>query len=1329
MARIVRHGPWGGPGEEATAIYLRDHLDERWTVVCGRQLVSRVNTRDSDFIVVGPNSVTVIEEKSWHGELLGTEERWYDRHTQQELGSPINQANGVARVLAGNIDRLLRRHRRELGNLVQGAAPGQPARRPHIVEYLVVLSSPDVRFDVADPRAADRVVRLVGCEHKLFEFDRATAARIDLRPVRDRILALVEGLPERPLQPTQLGSYQIIGDIEPTPRGPRYVGRHRDGTVRILLTYQRQGLSAAELAESDKLLLREYHAMQRLAPLGRVFPVDPYFGVNDDQMWVVPMHPPAPSQTTIRRRIVAGERPSAALFTAVAADAYAGLADMHAEGIAHRALHPSRIWLSEGSTKVTFSDLLIAKIAGSGTIFDADEIDHLGRPYRAPECRLTAHAANYASDVYSLALCLLAWWELRQADPPAVPDVPPSLPPKVRDVLSACLAQDPAARPEARQAADLLLAHLREEEKRAVRPAPGARIDNNRYELVRKLGEGATATTWLMVDQFELYHTLKIIKSPRTLDLLRGELTLLQKLKHDRIVSVSGYLLDPPGPALIAEYVDGRTVRELGPTLRGNLAACQKILADMLDALEYAHQRNVLHRDISPSNIIVDADDRATLIDFGVATDDADRSVVGTLPYQAPEIAAGLSWSPVADLYSLAVVCFEALTGRLPYQIDGQLSNKHQLVRPTAVEVKAAGGTGLLDVLLRACDPDPERRFASAAAFRDAVAHALAPPSPPPPPVTVLETEPGAATPGPQAGEEREQHGSRPQEAQPPAQPQAAWPAEQEAQPRERSWVVNPAVDEIRQLFRNSRLGNRGNRGLDSEFAVRTYVPTRLDERLIPRIVDGRPQLVVFSGNPGDGKTAFLERLGEFLRSRGARVLAADAAGWWMDLAGHEYSSVYDASESHEGISADELLHRALAPLNDSGRARSYTALIAANDGRLLDFLEREAARYPRIAEGLLTGGGSDTDSSQILRIDLKGRSLASVGASADSLTVRLLNALVSEDMWAACSTCLAEQRCPIVRNARELGAPRAQDRLHRLVLTSHLRRGRRPTIRDLRSTLAYLVTADLGCADIHREIGDGLGNPATPERHFSSLAFDASGGRDRLLDEWRELDPAAVASARLERALAPQTRSAADVVRAKRRLYFTAPDAEVADAGYLSPYRHLEQFRALLATGQDGGGTGGGLDDGLVRTLLRGLSRCIGPVGYGGDGVAVSVGEPVEDGGAVVKVLPRDEFEIAVAPVDDRFVETAPDVFVLRHVSGQAALTVDIDLFELLMRAAAGYLPTNPEVAPLLEELGLFRSSLTLQPASRVIVIEPNGRRNTIAVTGTTIELLEADR
>src|SRR5439155_11874843 len=73
--------------------------------------------------------------------------------------------------------------------------------------------------------------------------------------------------------------------------------------------------------------------------------------------------------------------------------------------------------------------------------------------------------------------------------------------------------------------------------------------------------------------------------------------------------------------------------------------------------------------------------------------------------------------------------------------------------------------------------------------------------------------------------------------------------------------LVNPWVDQLRRVYRNSTIGNFENRGLDSDFARETYVPTALDRSLLPSIVNERPRAVFLSGNPGDGKTAFLEML------------------------------------------------------------------------------------------------------------------------------------------------------------------------------------------------------------------------------------------------------------------------------------------------------------------------------------------------------------------------------------------------------------------------------------------------------------------------------------
>ncbi|MBL7497331.1 NERD domain-containing protein [Frankia sp. CNm7] len=516
-ATIVRHGQWGGPGEEATARYLRDHLDERWTVVCGRQLVHSSGTRDTDFIVIGPNSVTVIEEKSWHGDLTGNDVFWYDRATREERGNPINQAVGAARILAGGLTH----HNRALRNALKQAVPAREAP-PHLVYALVVLSSPDVRVSVDDPRVERHVVYLDGCEQALYEIDEFVAGQFNFAPFHDRVLTHVTGLSRRPATPKKLGPYEIVTRLDPTPRGRRYVGRHHDGSIRVLLTLERQGLTAEELRANDNPLLREYHAMRRLAPLRRVFAVDPYFGVDYERMWVVPMHPPEPTLFTLGNLIRARVQPSLETFTAVAADSYAGLADIHAEGITHRALHPSRVWMDPETNRVTFSDFLIAKIADAdvGTVHDADDADHEGQLYRAPECRRTAHAAGNPSDVYSLALCLLSWWEIHQSDPPVAPQASPSLPDKVRHALDTALAMNANDRPEARQVADLLAAYLAE--TTGPDPAAGARAD--RYDTVRRLGDGAAATTRLVVDRARSrYRTLKSANAPGLVGRLRRD--------------------------------------------------------------------------------------------------------------------------------------------------------------------------------------------------------------------------------------------------------------------------------------------------------------------------------------------------------------------------------------------------------------------------------------------------------------------------------------------------------------------------------------------------------------------------------------------------------------------------------------------------------------------------------------------------------------------------------------------------------------------------------------------------------------------------------------
>ena len=219
---------------------------------------------------------------------------------------------------------------------------------------------------------------------------------------------------------------------------------------------------------------------------------------------------------------------------------------------------------------------------------------------------------------------------------------------------------------------------------------------------------------------------------------------------------------------------------------------------------------------------------------------------MGTPRYRAVEIDRNGSWSPACDVYSLSAVLFEAITGRLPFELDDGLPRKDQLVTPSDEERQRAGGR-LLDGLLKALAPNDAERFPmQPTSYR----------------LSSARGEPSDET---TTGEER----------------------------------VNPTVDALRALYRNSRAGNSDNRGLDTDFARGTYVETRFDEQRAPFIIAGRYRLVILSGNPGDGKTAFLQRFLVHLSQVGATVEDEDAAGWIAIHVGRRIAALYDASHSY----------------------------------------------------------------------------------------------------------------------------------------------------------------------------------------------------------------------------------------------------------------------------------------------------------------------------------------------------------------------------------------------------------------------------------------------
>lgn len=206
----------------------------------------------------------------------------------------------------------------------------------------------------------------------------------------------------------------------------------------------------------------------------------------------------------------------------------------------------------------------------------------------------------------------------------------------------------------------------------------------DRYRLLSPLGAGAFATVWLAVDErLERQVAIKVIPQRRVIGArFEREAWSAARLCHPGIVTLYEATADSNAAYLVSELVRGSTLE--GALAEGSLSdrAIVAIGMALCDALSYAHREGIIHRDVKPSNILIPDDPPdpappAKLTDFGVAhaiggdSLTATGDVVGTAAYMAPEQAAGREVRPAADLYALALVLYECLTGVNPLAAAG----------------------------------------------------------------------------------------------------------------------------------------------------------------------------------------------------------------------------------------------------------------------------------------------------------------------------------------------------------------------------------------------------------------------------------------------------------------------------------------------------------------------------------------------------------------------------------------------------------------------------------------------------------------------------------
>ena len=1316
-------GPFANDSERKAFEHVRSRLestlgDDVWVFLTN--LAFSVNHRlqadEIDLVAIGPPGVRVVEVKHWTPQ-------WVDTHPD---------------LVAHEADKVTNKARR-IGTTLRRSVPDLGR-----VDGAILLTRESSRVKSLSGRS----VRGVGM-HTLKEWQAAIGFDIAdppaLRP--PQVASLSRLLEPKSVVALDGSLRRFAGYVNLEPRTPRaerfhrvYAGVHSARQDRVLLHLY--DLSASDDANAEKKARREFEALQRLQLHGWAPRILDSFqdapGYAGEMHFFTIVDPAAPSIEK-RKSDASWAAPARLAF---ARSAVRALQEFHSATaddapVAHRNLTARTILVRHDGTPI-FTGFEWSKIPSEVSVASSGAPAGGWEPEVAPEVRAGGrHEAGQRSDVYSLCASLTGLFREQEDEKSR----------QVVEVLGGGLADAPDAR---RDLEDLkmALAELLGETPPPPVPPPArfwteeqvVPFHGREYRVVGRLGAGGVGTTFKVV---ELDHATKedlgtyvakVAHDEETGRRIVGAYSLARSHLRHRAVSVI-FEVDREWRenafTALMTWVDGSPLSNFTgvfPLLAeeqdeaSGEALAVRWLGTMCEALDVLHRNGLVHGDVSPRNMIVSGDE-LVLTDYDFVRKVGEGGAApGTVLYCAPSSGTGPA-APADDVYALAASFFHVLFDREPFRYDADLAKERGL-RWEGID--RAEYPAVAEFLDRAAHPDANRRFGS---VREAL-EALRPPKP------AVAVEVPADTPAPDVG------------------------AGAAAERRERSV---PWLRSLLQSYPGSRYGNRETRGLDSDFAERTYVETPLEEALYRDVRDRRVSLVVLCGNAGDGKTALLqhlaERFGVGLRASSERILEGrteDGLIVRMNL---------DGSASWKGKSADDLLDDFLKPFQNGPPDDDVAHLLAINDGRLLEWIEgveqkgveqRRGEETPLmlvLRKRLERANGSApeveddadaaVDDSHVRFVNLNQRSLVGgvtpdgAGIATDFLE-RLLESLYggedAAETWAPCRSCSAQERCEVFRANRLFGPnalaggtdpevrARARERLFDALQAVHLRGETHVTVRELRAALVYILFGVDFCDEYHR--GAFHPNAEPLPLPYWDRAFDpvVPGRQGDMLQDLVRLDPALEAHPIIDRRLLRTrttdaesgTGSASALASARRRAYFEwtsemiqthAGDAPALD---LAKGRHIHRFRNLPIDEE-------GRAD-LCRRLCEGISRLeiLPPQALDRAGVVplrIMPRTPTETDLWIEKRLADFRLEADLPPAQeglDRLHRQAVLSYRYRDGRPPERLHLGAELFHLLLESSEGYQLGDVSTNDTFVRLYVFIQRLRREDERRVLAWNP---------------------
>ena len=969
-----------------------------------------------------------------------------------------------------------------------------------------------------------------------------------------------------------------------------YKATHPSRRDRVILHLYDWSASDGAKADTTPREFDALHRLQQYAWAPRI--VDSYQeapGYLGEVAFFTVVDPAAPS---ISQRASDGSW-SAEARVAFARHAVCALEEMHKSAgddqpMLHRNLTPATVLVKHDNSPI-LTGFDHARIPAEATVSPmTQEVDW--DPTTAPEVRAQGlNAADQRSDVYSLCASLSTLFDA-SADHAAA------------SALAQGMADDPAARSTLSKL-NAALARLLGETL-PTPPAPPVRFwteeqvvpfERRNYRIVSRLGSGSIGTTFKVVEidpatgeDLGAYVAKAVHDEETAKRVMRAYSLVRSHLRHSGLSTIYQVATDwqDNGFSALMAWIEGEPLSEYAGLLPITAEDLQEPSVEALavrwvrtacHALDTLHRSGLVHGDVSPRNIIVCGSD-LVLTDYDCVTKVGDRPTSpGTVVYCSPSFAEGRTAAPSDDIYALAASFFHMWFEKPPFQHDDTLAKERGL-NWTGVDREALPiFAGFLD---RATVPEPAKRYQT-------VAEALA----------------DLGVPEPESADEP---------SAPPVSTRPAGKANDQRPPETRTANHVPWLRSLLQSYPGSPWGNSETRGLDTDFAEKTYVETNLEKALYKDIKEGCICLVVLCGNAGDGKTALLQHLAGRLdlgrHQSATRILKGRMAD------GRTVRMNLDGSASWRGRSANALLDECFAPFRD-GPNETNVLLLAINDGRLLEWIEdtEEAQGQTPLTKALVDQleDPASAAPAHIRFINLNQRSLVGSWAEDGQFDTGFLDRLVdslyggdrAEETWKPCLSCSARDSCEVHRATR-LFAPakvpgellerrtRARERLFEALQAVHLRGETHITVRELRATLVYILFGVRYCDDYH----EGCDSTTYAERAFAPESLARQG---EVLADLVRYDPGLETHPKVDRCLMARQAEHMGVPRfaglrlesARRRAYFewTADDLDQVTGDQetlgLAQGRHLRLFRRLATKDI-------AKDPDIVRRLCNGISR-----------------------------------------------------------------------------------------------------------------------------------------